>query len=72
MKILEITLSGFQVKSSIPNNFKVLSINYISNTIGLGSETIENIAIMDSEGASIVVAKEEDSPILPVINQSTS
>lgn len=69
MRVTEITLSGFYVKSSIPNNFQVVSIDYISNTIGLRSTTVENIAIMDSEG-SIVSVAQEDQPILPVINQS--
>lgn len=69
MKISEIILSGFYIKSSVPNNFKVISIDYISNTIGLRSEPIEQVSIMNSANSKILLL-DEPQQVLPVIDQS--
>lgn len=69
MIVSKITLSSFIVKSIIPNNFEVININYISNTIGIRAVTITNDSIMNFEGSKIDILQEVN-PVLPVIDQS--
>jgi hypothetical protein len=69
MLISEIILSGFYIKSSIPNNFTVVSINYISNTVGLRSSTIDQAAIMNSADSTVLLSQEAQIS-LPIIDQS--
>jgi hypothetical protein len=69
MIVSEITLSNFIVKSIIPNNFEVININYISNTIGIRSVTAINSAIINSEGSKVNILQEINL-ILPVTDRS--
>lgn len=70
MKVSEITLSQYAIKCIRPNNFNVVSIDYISNTIGIVKQNIETWSIMDFDTSTIKII-DEPNPILPIYNRPT-